>query len=136
LVVIYIGIYIIYIIRIFLFLYIYRKQSLHCTLALSAGIAVLERDLEARLVRKAQTLGGVAFKFVSPGNAGVPDRLVLLPVPPEHRAIVGRYVCLIELKAPGCVPNALQRWQIDRINRLGHRAQCVDSVRGLDALLA
>ena len=97
---------------------------------------MLERDLEARLVRKTQALGGVAFKFVCPGNAGVPDRLVLLPIPAEHQAIVGRYVSFIELKALGRVPNALQRWQIDRINRLGHCAKWVDSVGGLDALLA
>ena len=97
---------------------------------------MLERDLESHLVRKTQALGGVAFKFVCPGNAGVPDRRVLLPIPPEHRAIIGRYVCFVELKAPGRVPNALQRWQIDRINRLGHCAKWVDSVGGLDALLA
>ena len=38
-----------------------------------------ESEIEARLVRGVKALGGVAYKFVSPGNVGVPDRLVVLP---------------------------------------------------------
>jgi len=35
---------------------------------------VKESEIEARLVRGVKALGGVAYKFVSPGNVGVPDR--------------------------------------------------------------
>ena len=50
-----------------------------------------ERDVERLLVRAAEARGGLAWKFVSPGHTGVPDRLVLLPVPETHRDIVARY---------------------------------------------
>ena len=35
-----------------------------------------ERDVERKLVRAVRDSGGLALKFVSPGMAGVPDRLV------------------------------------------------------------
>lgn len=38
-----------------------------------------ETDIEYKLRDKVKALGGRAYKFVSPGNAGVPDRLVVLP---------------------------------------------------------
>lgn len=40
-----------------------------------------------------------AFKFVSPGTRGVPDRLVLSAIAEEHREIVARYVRFIEFKS-------------------------------------
>ena len=49
-----------------------------------------ESEIEARLVRGVKALGGVAYKFVSPGNVGVPDRVVVLP---------GGRVIFVELKA-------------------------------------
>ena len=51
-----------------------------------------ESEIEARLVRGVKALGGVAYKFVSPGNVGVPDRVVVLP---------GGRVIFVELKAEG-----------------------------------
>ena len=51
-----------------------------------------ESELEARLVRGVKAAGGVAYKFVSPGSVGVPDRLVVLP---------GGKVVFVELKAEG-----------------------------------
>ena len=38
-----------------------------------------ESELEARLVLGVAKLGGRAYKFVSPGNTGVPDRLIVMP---------------------------------------------------------
>lgn len=38
-----------------------------------------EEYIEKKLVEKVKFLGGRAYKFISPGNAGVPDRLVVLP---------------------------------------------------------
>ena len=38
-----------------------------------------EKDIERFLVNGVKKLGGVAYKFVSPGNAGVPDRLIVMP---------------------------------------------------------
>lgn len=38
-----------------------------------------ERDVERYLRERVKQLGGRAYKFVSPGNNGVPDRIVMLP---------------------------------------------------------
>ena len=40
---------------------------------------MLEKDIEKRLIRGVESLGGKAYKFVSPANRGVADRLVVLP---------------------------------------------------------
>lgn len=49
----------------------------------------LEREIEAKLKAKLEKLGCLVLKFVSPGNAGVPDRIVLIP---------GGLVVFVELK--------------------------------------
>ena len=51
-----------------------------------------ERDVEKVLVDEVRRLGGRAYKWTSPGNAGVPDRMVIMP---GHRPI------FVELKADG-----------------------------------
>lgn len=40
---------------------------------------MLEKELERKFMYTIKKLGGKAYKFVSPGNAGVPDRIVILP---------------------------------------------------------
>ncbi len=40
---------------------------------------MLEKMIEQKLRNEVKALGGRAYKFVSPGNDGVPDRLVVLP---------------------------------------------------------
>ena len=40
---------------------------------------MLEKDIEKVLVAEVRKLGGRAYKWVSPGNGGVPDRIVVLP---------------------------------------------------------
>ena len=71
-------------------------------------------------------MGGICFKFVSPGNAGVPDRLVLLPPLPttaNPNALPGQQktprIVFVELKADGGVLSPRQRVQIERIKKLG-----------------
>ena len=69
-----------------------------------------ESEIEARLVRGVKALGGVAYKFVSPGNVGVPDRVVVLP---------GGRVIFVELKAEVGRLSPMQRQQLARLRRLG-----------------
>jgi hypothetical protein len=38
---------------------------------------VLEKDLEKKIVIKAKKLGYLTYKFVSPSNRGVPDRIFI-----------------------------------------------------------
>lgn len=87
---------------------------------------VSERDIEAYLRNRVKALGGRAYKFVSPGNAGVPDRLVLLP---------GGRAVFVELKAPGRHPTPLQVAQQQRIAALGFDVRVIDSFEGVDELI-
>ena len=40
---------------------------------------MLEKDIEKRMVEEVKRRGGLCYKFVSPGNPGVPDRIVVVP---------------------------------------------------------
>lgn len=78
-----------------------------------------ESTIERRLVREVEKRCGAALKFVSPGNRGVPDRLILLP---------GGKVCFAEIKAPGKKMTAIQEYQAERLRKLGHTVYRVDNV--------
>ena len=79
-----------------------------------------ESAIEARLVRMVRELGGLCFKFVSPGNPGVPDRLIILP---------GGRVVFVELKTEvGRLAN-IQKWQLDEMRK---RGADVRVLRGLE----
>ena len=39
----------------------------------------MEKDVEGMLVKGVENLGGKCYKWVSPNQNGVPDRIVLLP---------------------------------------------------------
>jgi len=85
-----------------------------------------ERVIEGYLRDRVKELGGLTYKFVSPGNAGVPDRIVLLP---------GGFVMFVELKAPGKKPSKMQRFQMNRIKNLGHNVGVIDSKELVDELI-
>ena len=81
-----------------------------------------EKTLERHLAQAVKKSGGIALKFVSPGTAGVPDRLVLLP---------DGKICFVEMKAPGKKPTALQRLRHGQLRDLGFRVYVVDSMEGI-----
>ncbi len=85
-----------------------------------------EREIEEYLVRKTRELGGRAFKFVSPGCTGVPDRMVVLP---------GGRIGFLELKAPGEKPRREQEYRIGELEGLGCMAGFTDSPGGVDRFL-
>ena len=85
-----------------------------------------EREIENYLVRKVKNKKGIAYKFTSPGNSGVPDRLCLLP---------NGKLFFVELKSPGKKPRALQVNQIAKITKLGQRVYVVDSKEKVDEVL-
>jgi len=85
-----------------------------------------ERDIEAYLRVKVKALGGIAYKFVSPGHAGVADRLVLLP---------GGVVWFIEVKAPGGKLSPLQMLFGRRMEELGMNYRVVWSREDVDVWL-
>lgn len=85
-----------------------------------------EKTIEAYLRTKVQTAGGIAYKFVSPGNAGVPDRLVMFP---------GGKIAFVELKAPGRVPTTLQFKQQRRISDFGFNVFVIDTKAKVDEFI-
>lgn len=78
-----------------------------------------ESSLELALVRHVADLGGRAYKFSSPSQRGVPDRLVVLPS--------GR-VIFVELKAPTKKPTRLQQHIHGQLRALGHTVLVIDSL--------
>ena len=65
-----------------------------------------ESAIEARLVRRVRERGGLCYKFVSPGNRGVPDRLVITPD--------GR-MFFVELKSQTGRLSKLQKFQMSEL---------------------
>ena len=70
----------------------------------------MEKDIERWLGNQLKKLGCIYMKFVSPGNDGVPDRIVVLP---------GGSVIFVELKATTGKLMANQRVQISRLRKQG-----------------
>ncbi len=68
-----------------------------------------ESKVERQLVEGVKSLGGMTFKFISPGRTGVPDRIVILP---------GGAVHFVELKAVGGKPTKLQKRMLVKLGRL------------------
>lgn len=80
---------------------------------------MLEKDIEKLFRDEIKKAGGKAYKFTSPGNDGVPDRIVMLPD--------GRIV-FVELKTDTGKLSRLQELQCRQIAELG---QTVRILHGL-----
>lgn len=87
---------------------------------------MLERDIEKALVSAAKKAGGIAPKLTSPGTAGMPDRIVILPK--------GK-ICFVELKAPGQQPRPIQLRQMARLTNLGCMVRTIDHPNQIQALI-
>ena len=85
-----------------------------------------EKFIEKKLVKTVKCMGGMALKFVSPGCAGVPDRLVLMP---------GGKAAFVEVKAPGRKPRPLQIRRISQLRRLGFQVYVVDGTEQIEEVL-
>ena len=84
-----------------------------------------EREIEAYLVKRVQSLGGEVRKAAWIGRRGAPDRLVMLPD-----------LCVwIELKRPGQVAEPHQAREHERMRKFGLRVEVIDSLEGVDRLL-
>lgn len=91
-----------------------------------------ESDIESYGGDVVKGLGGIPYKFTSPSRRSVPDRLNLLPVPEEHRAIVAKYVRFVEYKAPNVTASEAQLREHARLRDLGFFVAVVDSHDGAD----
>ncbi|MDR9795238.1 VRR-NUC domain-containing protein [Aeribacillus pallidus] len=85
-----------------------------------------ETDIERHLVQEVERIGGKAPKWVSPGNRGVPDRIVILPN--------GRVV-FVELKKPGGRMGPLQKRWAEILKGMGHQVYKIDSIKEIDRFI-
>lgn len=81
---------------------------------------MLERDIEHRVVDIAKKHGWLSFKFVSPAQRGVPDRIFMK----------GGRIVFIEFKALGKKPTDLQDHIIRKMVDAGCEVHVCDSVEG------
>lgn len=85
----------------------------------------LEKDIENRLRGIVRAHGGKCMKWVSPGNSGVPDRIVLLP---------GGRIIFVETKRPkGGRVSGLQRFWNRVLRDLGFTAVFIFDQDDLEA---
>lgn len=86
-----------------------------------------EKTTEKYLIDEVRKIGGRAYKFVSPGNTGVPDRLVCLP---------GGKAVFVELKSEGKHSTVIQKRQQGVLELLGFAVYAdVDTKAMVDKLI-
>lgn len=74
------------------------------------GKTILEKEIEKAFCEAVKKAAGKAYKFVSPGASGVPDRLVVLP---------GNKIGFVEIKAPGRISRPEQRFRQRQLKDMG-----------------
>jgi hypothetical protein len=78
---------------------------------------MLEKEIEQQYVNLIKAKGGIALKFVCPGFAGMPDRIILLP---------GGEMYFVEFKAPGKKPRPLQLSRHRMLRKLGFKVYVIE----------
>lgn len=106
-----------------------------------------ESKIEAYFVRRAKELGGEVRKVQWIGRNAAPDRVLMLPKREvrEQDPVLGTDFCVqsrpartvwVELKAPGEKPRPDQLREHQRMRAAGQHVEVVDTLEGVDALLA
>ena len=85
-----------------------------------------EKTLERKLKEAVKAMGGIAPKFVSPGFAGMPDRLVLLP---------DGKCGFVEVKRLGEKSRPLQETRHGMLRRLGYKVYVLDCAGQIPQIL-
>lgn len=88
---------------------------------------MLEKDVERRLTKSIEALGGRAYKFVSPAHRGVADRVVVLP---------GGRVWFVEVKTETGRLTPLQEHFRREVEQLGCNYVCLYGAKDVDQWLA
>ncbi|MCM1530459.1 MAG: VRR-NUC domain-containing protein [Alistipes sp.] len=85
-----------------------------------------EREIEMKLRDAVKAVGGLCWKFTSPGTAGVPDRIVLMPK--------GR-IAFMETKASGGIPRKIQLKRHKQLRALGFKVYILDDMDDIAGLV-
>jgi hypothetical protein len=91
------------------------------------GVGMREKEIEEKLRREVKKSGGIALKFVSPGYAGVPDRIILMP---------DGKIAFAELKAPGKKSRPLQISIHKKLRNLGFKVYVIDNVDDISKIVS
>lgn len=81
---------------------------------------MLENYIEAWIRKQIEELGGKFYKWTSPGNDGVPDRIAILP---------GGKIFFVELKTEKGRLSEIQKWVQEILKGLGCN---VRTIYGID----
>lgn len=87
---------------------------------------MLEKQIEHRLVEGVKNLGGLCYKFVSPGHPGVPDRLIITP---------SGQIIFAELKTSTGRLSKLQKYTIEEMQKRGADVRIIWGLNGVKELL-
>lgn len=85
-----------------------------------------EKDLECKLRERIAKAGGRCLKFEAPGNAGVPDRIVVFP---------GGKIVFLELKTLQGTLRPLQKKWNQELRQLGCDARILKGECEVEAFL-
>jgi hypothetical protein len=86
-----------------------------------------EKEVEKKLVKAVRSNGGICWKFTSPGTAGVPDRIILMPK---------GQIAFVEVKAPGEKPRPLQLSRHRLLRRLGFKVFVLDALENIEKIIS
>ncbi len=87
---------------------------------------MLEKELEAKLVKRIKSLGGLCWKLVSPGTVGVPDRLCLMQK--------GK-IAFVEVKRPGEQLRPMQKKRKKELEELGFKVYVLDNEEKIQEII-
>lgn len=85
-----------------------------------------ESAIEARLRDGVKAMGGICWKFVSPGTTGVPDRIIILP---------GGTIIFVELKADTGRTSDIQQYRINELRNIGADVRVLKGLPQVKAFL-
>lgn len=77
---------------------------------------MIEKDFERKMCKLIKKRGGLAYKFTSPGNPGVPDRIIITPA---------GGVWFVELKTEVGRLSKMQRWQRGELEKRGVKVRVI-----------
>jgi len=86
-----------------------------------------EKVIEQKLTKAVRQNGGVCWKFTSPGTAGVPDRIILMPK---------GQIAFVEVKAPGEKSRPLQLSRHRLLRKLGFKVYVLDALEDIEKIIS
>lgn len=82
-----------------------------------------EKAVEKHLIKRMKAIRGQSYKWSSPNNRGVPDRICIFP---------GGVIVFVEVKSEGKVPSKLQKLIHQELELLVDEVRVVDTKAGVD----